>query len=202
MGREEVAKEAARLLYSGVAEEYKQAKELAAQSLRERSIPSNYEVAVELDRIADEVEGEERRRLLVEMREQATALMRALSGYGPVLTGSVWRGTARKGSDIDINVYATSPEEVVKSLAKNGYDAVRAEEETVVKGGRTLRSTHVFVDIDGIEAEVVVRPREEEGEVDRCEIYGDLKRGLGLPDLERLMKTDPLRKFIPKRRYR
>ncbi len=202
MGREEVAKEAARLLYSGVAEEYKQAKELAAQSLRERSIPSNYEVAVELDRIADEAEGEERRRLLVEMREQAAALMRALSEYVPVLTGSVWRGTARKGSDIDINVYATSPEEVVKTLAKNGYEAVGAEEETVVKGGRTLRSTHVFVDLDGIEAEVVVRPREDEGEVDRCEIYGDLKRGLRLPELERLMKTDPLRKFIPKRRNR
>lgn len=202
MGREEVAKEAARLIYSGMADEYKQAKELAAQSLGERSFPSNYEVAVELDRIADETEGEERRRLLVEMRNQATVLMRALSSYGPVLTGSVWRGTARKGSDIDINVYTTSPEEVVIALAKNGYNVVRAEEESVVKGGRTLRSTHVFVNIAGIEVEVVVRPREEEGEVDRCEIYGDLKRGIGLTDLERLMKTDPLRKFIPKRRYR
>jgi hypothetical protein len=42
----------------------------------------------------------------------------------------------------------------------------------------------------------------ERGEVERCEIYGDLKRGLKTAELEKLMRSDPLRKFVPKRRQR
>jgi hypothetical protein len=56
--------------------------------------------------------------------------------------------------------------------------------------------------LDGIQGEVVVRPPEERDEAERCEIYGDAKRGLTLANLEKLMKTDPLRKFIPGRRYK
>jgi hypothetical protein len=37
---------------------------------------------------------------------------------------------------------------------------------------------------------------------DRCEIYGDARRGLGVDDLEKLMRVDPLRRFVPKRRPR
>ncbi len=44
--REIVAKEAARLLYTGASEEYKHAKEQAARSLGLDAMPSNYEVAV------------------------------------------------------------------------------------------------------------------------------------------------------------
>ena len=38
-------------------------------------MPSNYEVAIELDRIADEEEGGERQRRLVEMRRTALRVM-------------------------------------------------------------------------------------------------------------------------------
>ena len=72
-----------------------------------------------------------------------------------------------------------------------------------VKGGRTINSKHLSVQLtDGPVAEVVVRPVEEETDVERCEIYGDLKQGIKLPELEKLMRTDPLRKFVPRRRYR
>jgi hypothetical protein len=49
---------------------------------------------------------------------------------------------------------------------------------------------------------VVIRPPEERGEMERCEIYGDMKKGLRLAELEKLMKTDSLRKFVPGRRYK
>ena len=199
--RGEVAREAARLLYTGAAEEYKQAKEQAARDLGVNAKPSNYEVALELDLLADQTEGEERKKLLVAMRGQALALMRLLSEYDPVLTGSVWRGTARRGSDVDINVYSSNPDEVESQLRTAGYSVEGSKEEVFTQRGRTIRSTHILVALEGAEGEVVVRYPEERGEEERCEIYGDMKKGLRLEALEKLMKTDPLRRFVPGRRY-
>ncbi len=200
--RGEVAREAARLLYTGAAEEYKQAKEQAARNLGVNAKPSNHEVALELDLLADQREGEERKRLLVTMRDHALALMRLLSEYDPVLTGSVWRGTARRGSDVDINVYSSNPGDVESKLRSAGYSVVDSKEEVFTQRGRTMRSTHIFVVLNEAKGEVVVGPPEERGEAERCEIYGDVKKGLNLEELEKLMKTDPLRKFVPRRRYK
>jgi predicted nucleotidyltransferase len=201
--RARVAKEAARLLYIGASEEYKHAKERAARGFGLTSMPSNYEVAIELDLIAEEYEGEERERLLNAMREVAIVIMKDLVDYNPVLTGSVWRGTARRGSDIDINVYSSEPEDVESLLINKGYNVRESEEVKLVKGSRTIRSRHISIQLaEGPVAEVIVRPVEEMREETRCETYGDLKRGLKLPELEKLMRTDPLRKFVPRRRYR
>jgi hypothetical protein len=55
--RKRVAREAATLLYSSQEKEYKQAKKRAAKMLSVRVLPSNLEVAEELDKIAEEKEG-------------------------------------------------------------------------------------------------------------------------------------------------
>ncbi len=194
--RSSVAREAARLLYSGAAEEYIQAKEMAAASLGAKSTPSNYEVAIELDRLADEAEGGVRQRRLTEMRGKALALMKDLKGFSPRLIGSVWRGTARRGSDIDLVVLARSPSDLEAPLAD--YE-IRERGEVNFKGG--VHAYHFKIDLGGDEAEVVVRdPAEYEEE--RCDIYGDVKRGLTISELERLLRTDPIRKFVPRRRSR
>lgn len=201
--RDAVAREAARLIYRGVAEEYKHAKEMAARSLGLNAMPSNHEVAEELDLLADREEGVERREHLVRLRREALDLMKDLDGYGPVLTGSVWRGTARRGSDVDINVYSDEPKKVEEALHNEGYEVNSIEEVVVNRAGRTIRAWHISVALgDGVHAEVVVRSEMERGEVERCEIYGDLKRGLKTAELEKLMRSDPLRKFVPKRRQR
>lgn len=200
--RQSVAREAARLIYIGAYEEYKQAKEAAARSLGVSPLPSNYEVALELDDIAEREEGLERTERLARMREIAQEVMRAVRNYSPVLTGSVWRGTARKGSDIDINVYANESGQVNAALDREGLKVGKSEEVVASTRGQAIRSVHLTLDFGDIEVELVVRPLNEREEPDRCEIYGDLKRGLTLPELEKLMKTDPLRKFVPRRRYR
>jgi len=201
--RRQVAKEAARLLYTRAAEEYKHAKETAARNLGVETLPSNHEVAVELDQLAVEIEGDGRRRLLVRMRELSVGIMEVLAEYDPVLRGSVWRGTARKGSDIDIDVYSDNPDVVAARLTSTGYEVASSESVVAVRSGRDIRSTHILISLEeGIQGEVVVRPVEEKDTFERCEIYGDMKRGLRLSELEKLMKTDPLRKFVPGRRYR
>ena len=166
-------------------------------------MPSNQEVAVELDLLADELEGKTRAVLIIKMRGLALGLMSVLSDVRPVLRGSVWRGTARKGSDIDIDVYSNEPIEVKTLLEDSGYKVVGFKEKVAVSGRVMSRSTHIQVRLEGeIEGEVVVRPVEEHGLDVRCEIFGDLKKGLRLLELEKLMNTDPLRKFVPRRRYR
>ncbi len=194
--RDSVAREAARLLYSGAAEEYIQAKEMAAASLGVKSTPSNYEVAVELDRLADEAEGGERQRCLVEMRETAFRVMKDLGSFSPRLIGSVWRGTARRGSDIDVVALAVSPLDVEKALREY---KIMEKGEVNFKGG--VHAYHFKLEVGGDEVEVVVRDPARYTE-DRCDIYGDVKRGITLPELERLLRVDPLRRFVPRRRSR
>jgi predicted nucleotidyltransferase len=194
--RSSVAREAARLLYSGAAEEYIQAKYMAAISLGVKAVPSNYDVAVELDRLADEEEGGERQRRLTEMREIALMVMRSLQSFTPQLIGSVWRGTARKGSDIDIIALATSPADVEYALRD-----YRVKEKGGVTSHGGIHAYHFKLEVRMDEVEVVVRDPAEYTE-DRCDVYGDVKRGLTLRELERLLRVDPLRKFVPRRRSR
>lgn len=199
--RGRVAREAARLLYHGLAEEFKKAKEMAAIAVGEDALPSNYEVALELDRIADEVEGAERKGLIIRLREEALRVMRTLEGFHPRLIGSVWRGTARRGSDIDIVVYASEPEDVEERLLEAGM-TIDGEDLATFKDGRPIRSRHIKLRLEsGSEVEIVIRPPEESCTYERCDIYGDLKRGLSIQELEEVLLRDPLRTFIPKRRY-
>ncbi len=200
--REQVATEAARLLYNRTVKEYKDAKEIAASSLGTRALPSNYEVAIELDRLVEEQEGSDRLSMLIEMRRIALDVMRLLEDYDPVLIGSVWRGTPRRGSDIDIVVYHESPDTIKEKLGEYEHTASERKEFNIEGLPRT--STHLAYMIKNHTLEVVVRPpRDKEAYRDeRCETYGDIKRGLRRPELERLLQTDPLRRFIPKRRLR
>lgn len=202
MSREEVAREAARLLYNRSVKEYKDAKEMAAASLGSRALPSNYEVAVELDVLTGEYEGPGRQRMLLRMREIALEVMRTLGDLSPVLIGSVWRGTVRKGSDVDIVVYHTESIKVAQMLGK--YKIVEVGQKQFILDGMPRTSTHISMIIDDHPVEVVVRPPEDRGfyRDERCETYRDIKRGVGLPELEKLMSADPLRRFVPRRRSR
>lgn len=191
------AKEAANLLYSGAEKEYKQAKIHAAQTLGTHFLPSNLEVALELDRIAEENEGNRVERL-VQMRREALQVMKILDVYRPLLLGSVWRGTIRRGSDIDIAAYADDPQEIVDKLTAAGLKIQKTERTKVNKHGRTLSSLHLHAETEsGHGLEIVVRAEEESGERRKCEIFGDEIKGLKTKELERLLRDNPAQKFIP-----
>jgi predicted nucleotidyltransferase len=192
----EVAREAARLLYIGVAEEYLQAKEMAVASLGLKAVPSNYEIAVELDRLADEVEGIERHQRIVGMRMTALEVMRKLQAFSPRLIGSVWRGTARRGSDVDIVAFAQNPGELESPLKE--YKIKERGEVTFKRG---VHAYHLKLQVGIDEVEVIVKTPSDFTK-DRCDIYGDVKCGITQRELERLLKADPLRKFVPRRHSR
>ncbi len=78
-----VAREAATLLYFGAEKEYKQAKEKAAQIFGIHFLPSNLEIALELDKIAEENEGAKRGERLFQMRKEALEIMHLLDRVLP-----------------------------------------------------------------------------------------------------------------------
>ncbi len=196
--RKRVAQEAAGMLYTGQEKEYKQAKLHAAKILGIHVLPNNAEVAIELDRIAEEREGKTRQERLVQMRREALQIMRVLRNFGPVLVGSVWRGTAHRNSDIDIATYAKNPQEIVSTLQKNNYPIKRAEVQTFTKEEEKGQSFNIYLDFpSNNHAEIVVRNPEDISCRVRCEIYGDIVTGLTIKQLQRVLEENPKQKFLP-----
>jgi len=196
--KQRVAREAALLLYTSQEKEYKQAKQRASQNLRARVLPSNIEVAQELDRIADEMEGSARQERLLQMRSEALQIMKALKNFHPRLIGSVWRGTAHKDSDIDIVTFSSQPTNVLQKLEHEGFEATKTEWQSAPKLDKKEKSFHIFLKLpSGNEAEVVVRSLERMNQRERCEIYGDTVTGLNAVQLERLLEENSLQKFTP-----
>ena len=196
--RKRVAREAATLLYTLQEKEYKQAKIRAAETLGARVLPSNLEVAKELDKIAEDREGPYRKELLLQMRREALQIMRILEAFHPRLVGSVWRGTAHHNSDIDILTFSSYPNAVLEKLRDGDFRIVRAEWSSVTKEGKRESSFHIHLVLpSGNKVEVVVRSPDKMGVVERCEIYGDGVTGLRCSQLERDLKENPHRRFVP-----
>ena len=193
-----MAREAATLLYFGAEKEYKQAKQKAAQTFGIHFLPSNLEVALELDKIAEEHEGSQRKERLVQMRREALDVMELLAAFCPVLIGSVWRGTIKQGSDIDIAVYADEPLEVLNLLKASDVQVLKTAWSSVNKRGETLSSFHIYAQTkDRYGLEIVVRSREDKGRKRKCETFGDEIKGLSVSELKKILKVNPTQQFLP-----
>lgn len=196
--RKRVAREAALLLYTQQEKEYKQAKHQAAKALAMRTLPSNKDIAHEMDKLADETEGSARRERLVEMRKDALAIMVLLGEFTPRLVGSVWRGTANRNSDIDIEIFTSNQTQVLQKLKSNDLTPTKVEWQSVTKGTKSEKALHIYMTLQsGNDVELVARAPEKMDETDKCETYGDPIRGLNIHQLRRLLLINPLQKFVP-----
>lgn len=196
--RKKVAREAASLLYFGVEKEYKQAKLKAAKIVQFKFLPTNLEVALELDKIAEENEGPARKERLIQMRKEALRLMQFLKAYRPLLIGSVWRGTICYDSDVDIVVYQDEPEDILKILKQNNLKIMQAEWVAVTKKGKRKGSFHVYAELPTKEkAEIKIVQSLEAFMKEKCEIYRDEITGLSVQKLEKLLKENPAQRFVP-----
>ncbi|MGB9683537.1 MAG: nucleotidyltransferase domain-containing protein [Candidatus Bathyarchaeales archaeon] len=196
--RRKVAREAATLLYSGVEKEYKQAKLRAAETLGVHFLPTNLEVAMELDKIAEENEGSARQKRLIQMRLEALKLMKILEKHNPILVGSVWRGTIYRDSDIDITLYHNDPKDILKLLKREKLKVMEKGWVTITKEGRMEKSFRILLELPIKErAEITVRSMAEYGAKERCEIYRDIISGLNLRELEEVLLKNPTQRFVP-----
>ena len=86
----------------------------------------------------------------------------------------------------------------MRKIQEKGFRISKTEEVLITKRGSKQSSFHVSVSLpSGDEAEIVIRNPEEETKVERCEIYGDIVKGLDLRQLKSVLKSDPYKRFIP-----
>ena len=124
--------------------------------------------------------------------------MKKLSEYKPILIGSVWRGTIRRGSDIDITVHHDEPDEILKMIEKSTAEVTKAEWITVTKKGKNETAFHIYVETSCKQkVEIVVRSPDEAGCKRKCEVFGDELKGLNVQELESVLEKNPAQKFIP-----
>jgi predicted nucleotidyltransferase len=148
--REQIARIAAQLMYERQESEYFTAKRKAAKQLgldsryRPKDLPSNREIRDHIQMLACLYEGETRGDNLREMRVDALKLMRKLRRFRPALIGSTWTGHIRKGSDIDIHVFADQIAAITMVLddLRLPYDI---EHKRIVKHNEERIFTHVHV---------------------------------------------------------
>lgn len=198
ISRRRVATEAANLLYNGIEKEYKQAKLKAARTFGLHYMPTNIEVAMEIDRIAEENEGPARQERLIRMRKEALRIMKLLRRYDPVLVGSVWRGTIHHDSDLDIIVHCEEPEEVLHAVEQTDLKVQNSQWVNVTKKGKKKGSFHIHAESPIKEqVEIIVHSPEEACLKVKCEIYGDDVAGLRIDDLERVLGESPIQRFVP-----
>ena len=136
-------------MYQRQESEYYRAKMKAAKQIckgwvKPKDLPSNAEIRDEIQHLARMLEGETRTQHLLEMRLEALRMMLILEKYRPRLIGSVFTGHVRKGSDIDLHVFADSIESVTGELDYHGisYDT---QYKRVVKNNERQVFKHIHI---------------------------------------------------------
>src|SRR5262245_26798554 len=189
--RQAIALEAARLMYERIESEYYTAKRKAARRLcrsgvKPNDLPSNAEIRDQIQTFARIHEGEKRTRHIREMRLEALRLMRILRLFKPRLIGSVMTGHVRKGSDIDIHVFADSAALVTDLLEQNGYQ-FDVERKQIVKHNEARGFTHIHV-FDRFNLELTVYPEDKAHYVFKSSITGKAIERASIRELEELLE--------------
>ncbi|WP_290650053.1 hypothetical protein [Aquisalimonas sp.] len=145
--RQRLTLEAARIMVDEGVRNYYQAKRKAAERLGApdtQNMPRNREIqdaVIDYQRL---FQGESQAARLRELRETACAAMRFFARFRPRLVGSVLDGTAGEWSDVNLHVFADTPEELDVFLLEHGIPFEPAERRLRFKRDEwmTLPSYH------------------------------------------------------------
>jgi hypothetical protein len=191
--RQAIALDAARLMYERVESEYytakrKAAKRLCRQGVKPEDLPSNAEIREQIQVFARIHEGDKRTQHLKEMRLEALRLMRLLAAFRPRLIGSVMTGHVRKGSDIDIHVFADAAGLITDVLEREGFQ-FDLERKQIVKFNEARVFTHIHV-YDTFNLELTVYPEEKVHYVFKSSITGKPIERASIRELEELLERE------------
>jgi predicted nucleotidyltransferase len=186
-----IAREAARLMYEEGVKEYRDAKRKAARRFGSEKalslgshLPSNAEIHAEVARLIALFEGRTAPERLLRLRLAALRWLELLAPFQPLLVGSVLSGSVTERSDIDLHLFADSPEEVEDFLRAQGIPFTE-EVVTIRHGGEFYDYPHLYLEEDGTEVECTIYPPEERRRAPKSSITG---RAMARADSARLKK--------------
>ncbi len=190
--RVRIAQEAARLMSEEGVQDFYAAKRKAAQHLGApdtRNMPRNQEIEAELLAYRRLFGGTRQDDHLKTLRTAATQAMRFLSAFRPRLVGSVLSGTAGQHADINLHLFADTPEEVSLFLLDNSIPFKSAQKRLRV----TRDSWQEFPAYEFMAGEhpveLVVFPLEGRREAPRSPVDGRPMQRARLEEVERLLEA-------------
>jgi len=189
---ERVAREAARLRYEEpeLYREYYHAKREAARRLNVSVIPSNKDIFIFYQEIANMREGkDDRAKRLIEMREEALYWMQKFKDFKPRLLGSVRRGDVTSKSDIDMHVLVQEEyDEFLQFLSERciQYDC---EVKVVRDPDEGVKEYHHVYLLRNFKTEITIY-LEDEYSPQICSIFGERIRGLTVKQVAKLVDGD------------
>ncbi len=192
--RQQIAFEAARLMYERVETEYFTAKRKAARLLRVEhrfkpgDLPSNREIRDQIQAFARMQEGDKRKDNLREMRVEALRLMRKLARFRPRLIGSVWTGHVRKGSDIDLHIFSNNLPAVTSVLDEHGFE-YDVQHKRIVKFNEERVFTHIHV-FDRFKYELTLYAEDKLHYVFKSSITGKAIERASIAELESALRAE------------
>ncbi len=189
--RRQIAWEAARLMFDRRESEYYQAKMKAARYVykgwvKPADLPSNAEIRDEIQNMSRMFDGQvEFDTKLREMRMRGLHLMTLLADYRPRLIGSVLTGHIRRGSDIDLHVFADNLEAVSGTLDYHGF-RYEVERKEVHKQGELKVYRHLHIQ-DRYPIEVTVYPTAQAHLVFKSSITGKAIERASINELKKFL---------------
>lgn len=199
MGRDQqmrtrIAQEAARLMSQEGIQDFYAAKRKAAQHLGApdtRNMPRNQEVEEALREYRRLFGTEQEIGHLRALRESAVKAMHFLAGFRPRLVGSVLSGTAGQHADINLHLFADTPEEVSLFLMENSIPFRPAQKRLRIDR-ETWQEFPVYEFLAGEHAvELVVFPSEGRRDAPRSPVDGRPMQRARVEEVEALIADPP-----------
>lgn len=145
--RERIAHLAARIMAEDGVDDFGYAKRKAARQAGARdarAMPDNQEIEQALAEYRSIYQRQEHPPVLLQLREQALAVMKGLARFRPHLTGSVLSGVAGRHSDIELQLFAESAKEVEIFLLNQGVRYRAAQTRLYLNNDESLLPTFCF----------------------------------------------------------
>jgi len=190
--RVRIAQEAARLIAEAGVNDFYLAKRKAAQQLGvpdTRNMPRNLEVEAALHEYQRLFRADVQSDHLTTLRESAVQAMRFLSAFHPRLVGSVLSGTAGRYADINLHLFADTPEEISFFLMEASIPFTTTDKRMRV-GRDEWKDFPVYRFVAGdAEVELVVFPLVGRREAPRSPIDGKPMQRATLGEVEALLAS-------------
>ncbi|HUN73179.1 MAG TPA: hypothetical protein VMU40_01570 [Steroidobacteraceae bacterium] len=190
--RRALAQEAARVMAEHGIRDFLIAKRKAADRLGvtdSAALPKNTEIESALVEYQRLFRGDSHTESLQAQRHAALAAMRRLKDFEPRLVGAVLAGTATEHSDVQLHLFADTPESVAISLMDQGIRHEITARRVRMNADRILEYPGVRFEIDDQAIEVTVFPADGLRQAPVSPVDGRPMRRADVTELEALLQA-------------